>query len=136
MGDEFNASQPIYFQLVQRICKQIVKGDLGAGEKLPSVRGMAIQAGVNPNTIQRVYTELERMDVVETKRGQGTFVTAKPERLRQLRDELMAEHVLAFLTDMHQMGFSPVEIIQALREYLDRQDGNSHKVQQRGRGPE
>lgn len=119
MGSEFNPSQPIYFQLVQRICRQIVRGELAAGDKLPSVRDMALQAGVNPNTMQRVYSELERIAVVETHRGQGTFVTNRAERLNQLRETLMAEHIAAFLRDMREMGFAPGEIIQGLREHLD-----------------
>ncbi|MCL6441945.1 MAG: GntR family transcriptional regulator [Alicyclobacillus sp.] len=119
MAHEFNASQPIYFQIMQRICRQIVRGELEAGEKLPSVRDMAVQAGVNPNTIQRVYMELERISVVETRRGQGTFVTEDANRLRQLRDELMAEYITAFVNDMHEMGFTSEEIIEGLRGHLD-----------------
>lgn len=118
MPDEFNPSQPIYFQLVQRICRQVVRGHLTAGEKLPSVRDMALESGVNPNTIQRVYAELERMGVIEAKRGQGSFVTEDTNRLNALRDELMVEHITAFLGDMSEMGFTPQEIIAGLQEHL------------------
>ena len=75
MSEEFDPSKPIYLQLSERINNQIVRKELSAGEKLPSVREMAIRSGVNPNTVQRTYSELERMGIVETKRGQGTFVT-------------------------------------------------------------
>ena len=74
MGADFHASKPIYMQIADKIIQQMVRHELKSGAKLPSVREMAIQTGVNPNTIQRTYAELERMAIVETKRGQGTFV--------------------------------------------------------------
>ncbi len=116
MAGDFIPTQPIYLQLVQRICKQIVRGDLSAGEKLPSQRDMAIQVGVNPNTVQRVYTELERITVAETRRGQGTFVTRDEDRLLRLREELMGSYVAAFLGDMREMGFTLEEILRSFKE--------------------
>lgn len=115
MAGEFTSSQPIYLQLVQRICRQIVRGELSPGDKLPSMRDMAVQVGVNPNTIQRVYTELEAIAVAETRRGQGTFVTSDENRLRRLREELMVNHVSAFLSDMREMGFTLEEILRGLK---------------------
>ena len=79
--DEFNTSKPIYLQLADRINRQIVSKELKAGEKLHSVRDMAIYYNVNPNTIQRTYSELEREGILETRRGQGTFVTEQEDRL-------------------------------------------------------
>ncbi|PAM96697.1 GntR family transcriptional regulator, partial [Flavobacterium sp. IR1] len=75
MTDTFHASKPIYIQLAERIQRQILRGELAPGDKLPSVREMGIQSSVNPNTVQRTYRELEGMNIVETKRGQGSFVT-------------------------------------------------------------
>lgn len=117
MQENFTSSTPIYLQLVQRLCKQIVRGELSSGEKLPSMREMAIQVGVNPNTVQRVYAELERITVAETRRGQGTFVTSDAERLRKLREELMVSCVTAFLSDMGEMGFGLEEILRSLHEH-------------------
>ncbi len=118
MGAEFTSTQPIYLQLVARICKQIVRGDVSLGDKLPSVRDMAVESGVNPNTIARVYTELERMEVVQTRRGQGTFVTESHDRLNRLRTELKSEQVESFVRDMREMGFSDDEVLAGLAEYL------------------
>lgn len=115
MAGDFTSSQPIYLQLVQRLCRQIVRGELSPREKLPSIRDLAIQVGVNPNTVQRVYTELERITVAETRRGQGTFVTSDESRLRRLREELMINHVTAFLSDMREMGFTLEEVLQGLK---------------------
>ena len=64
MAEEFQTSKPIYYQLAERINRQIVRNELKAGDKLPSVREMAIHSGVNPNTVQRTYRELEGMGIV------------------------------------------------------------------------
>jgi len=105
MTDEFTSTQPIYRQIVERVCRRIVRGELLPGDKLPSVRDMAVESGVNPNTVQRVYVELERMTVVETRRGQGTFVTQDETRLIELRRELRYKHISDFVRDMTEMGF-------------------------------
>src|SRR5690554_6797127 len=103
--DEFNASKPIYLQLVDRINRQIVSKELKAGERLPSVRDMGIKYSVNPNTIQRTYSELEREGILETRRGQGTFVTEQEDRLVQQRDHLKHEQTQLFVQVMQEMGF-------------------------------
>ncbi|AQS60020.1 GntR family transcriptional regulator [Desulforamulus ferrireducens] len=118
MVQSFNNNQPIYLQIVQRICRQILRGELGAGDKLPSVRDLAVQMGVNPNTVQRVYSELERLAVAETRRGLGTFITEQESRLQRLREELMAEQIENFIRDMQEMGFTASEIIDGVRKAL------------------
>ena len=125
MTEDFNPSTPIYLQLVDRINRQIIRNELKAGDKLPSVRDMAIQAGVNPNTIQRTYSELERMEIVETKRGQGTFVTEDTKKLAYLREKLKREHIEAFLRDMKEMGFTLEEMMEGIRMVLE--DGKGGK---------
>lgn len=118
MGQDFNTNQPIYLQIVQRLCRQIVRGELGASDKLPSVRELAVQMGVNPNTAQRVYSEMEKLEVAETRRGLGTFVTEKEGRLQQLRYDLMTEQINGFVNDMKEMGFTAPEIIEGVRKNL------------------
>jgi GntR family transcriptional regulator len=120
VGGKFSGTAPIYYQIVQKICRQIVRGDIKPGEKLPSVRELAVQFGVNPNTAQRVYMEMERLAVVQVRRGQGTFVTENRERLKQLRDQLKQEKIKSFVQDMEEMGFDPAEIAQGLNEYLNK----------------
>src|SRR5690606_40198452 len=97
--DTFDTNTPIYMQIMARINRKIVRGEWRAGDKLPSVREMAIQSSVNPNTIQRAYRELERMNIVETRRGQGTFITEDEETLLQLRRTLKAEHISTFVKE-------------------------------------
>lgn len=118
MNEKFNTTTPIYLQLVERINRQIISGQLRPGDKLPSVREMAVQAGVNPNTVQRTYRELELSGVVETRRGQGTFVTDKEEVLQTLRARMRKERILSFVKDMQEMGYSPEEILEGIRDYL------------------
>jgi GntR family transcriptional regulator len=118
MSKSFNNTQPIYLQMIRRICRQVVRGELKAGEKLPSVREMAVQIGVNPNTVQRVYTELERLMIAETRRGLGSFITEDEFRLKQLREDLKSEQIGSFIKDMQETGFSPEEIVEGVRKKL------------------
>ncbi|MCY8268869.1 GntR family transcriptional regulator, partial [Bacillus haynesii] len=67
MEKEFSASKPIYRQIAEQLFKKMIRGEIKPGEKLPSVRELAVQTQVNPNTIQRTYNEMERMGVVETR---------------------------------------------------------------------
>lgn len=118
MSQTFNNTQPIYLQMVRRICLQVVRGELKAGDKLPSVREMAVQNGVNPNTVQRVYTELERLAIAATRRGLGSYITEDEERLKRLREDLKNEQIDTFIKDMSEMGFSAEEILEGVRQKL------------------
>lgn len=117
MGIEFQSDKPIYQQLVDRISREIIRGDRKPGEKLPSVREYAMEVGVNANTISRVYRELEYETIVETKRGQGTFVTENEERLHSLRQELKKQYTESFIKDMKEMGFTRQEMIEGLKAF-------------------
>jgi GntR family transcriptional regulator len=119
--EEFQASKPIYMQIVDKISHQIVRGEIKPGEKLPSVREMAIQTGVNPNTIQRTYSELERMAIVETRRGQGTFVTEANDIIIDLRDRLQKDMIEAFVNNMRELGFSEEEMMRGLKKYVEKE---------------
>ncbi|MCA1056265.1 GntR family transcriptional regulator [Rossellomorea aquimaris] len=123
MTEEYAASKPIYIQIADRIIREIVRRELNLGEKLPSVREMAIQSGVNPNTIQRTYSELERKGIVETRRGQGTFVTEDEEVLIVLNERMQQEVVGQFVRNMKELGLSKTQMIESLRNYRESQDG-------------
>ncbi|PKG24442.1 GntR family transcriptional regulator [Niallia nealsonii] len=125
MAAEFEASKPIYMQIVHKILLQIVRLERTAGEKLPSVREMAITLGVNPNTIQRTYGELERMQMVETKRGQGTFITENQLVLEKMVKKLQMETMELFVGNMQELGIEEEEMIEKLNSYLKkRKEGN------------
>ncbi|KGA98594.1 GntR family transcriptional regulator [Alkalihalobacillus alcalophilus ATCC 27647 = CGMCC 1.3604] len=119
MSDTFHSSKPIYIQLVERIKKEIVRNDLKPGDKLPSVREMALQSGVNPNTVQRTYRELESEEIAESKRGQGTFVTENQVVLEEMRQKLKNEEIAQFVSSMYEMGYQKEEILTGLEEFLN-----------------
>ncbi|WP_186578957.1 GntR family transcriptional regulator [Aquibacillus kalidii] len=118
MPTEFESSKPIYMQIVDRINFNIVQGKQPLGEKLPSVREMAVQMGVNPNTIQRAYSELERMNIVETRRGQGTFVLDDTKLLIELRRSYQTEIINTFVESMLEIGVSKEDMVKILSQHL------------------
>ncbi|GGL49845.1 GntR family transcriptional regulator [Sporolactobacillus putidus] len=119
MAETFNPSVPIYLQLCERIKNRIIRGEIGVGERLPSVRDLAIDSGVNPNTVQRTYRELEEEGIVEKRRGQGTYVTENQETLGRMRNELKERHISAFVREMNEMGYSEAEMLEGLKHYFD-----------------
>jgi GntR family transcriptional regulator len=113
-----NDATPIYAQLERALRAGIATGRLQPGEQLPTVRQLAVELRVNANTVARVYADLERAGVIETRRGVGSFVTATPaqahpprERERRLR--AFATRVLA---DAERVGFDVDELLGALKE--------------------
>jgi DNA-binding transcriptional regulator YhcF (GntR family) len=126
MADLFQSSQPIYLQLAERIKKQIIRGEILPGDKLPSVRETGIQVNVNPNTVQRTYRELEAMDIVESRRGQGTFVNEDTKILATIRKEMTVKMIDDFIGQMTEMGYSEEEIKQEFANFFT-QKGESDK---------
>ena len=118
MAKEYESSKPIYRQIAEQIFQAIIRGEILPGEKLPSVREMAVLKGVNPNTIQRTYIEMERMGIVETKRGQGTFIVDKEEIRSQLRTNIKKEIVGEFVFRMKELGFTKEEMIECIQSYI------------------
>lgn len=116
MSIDFLPDKPIYQQLIDRILGDIMRGTLEAGEKLPSVREYAVEVGVNANTMQRVYKELEQMEITETRRGQGSFVTEDQKKILALRNEMKEQLVTTFLQNVAAFGFTTDEIIKSLQE--------------------
>jgi GntR family transcriptional regulator len=116
--EPFSNDEPIYRQIIDRLCHAVVRGQLLPGQRLPSVREMAMEFGVNPNTIARVHQELERMGVTETRRGQGSFLTTDAERIAALRRELSRRAIGRLISEMDAMGFSRDEILRSVSEYL------------------
>ena len=109
---------PLYHQLERSIRFAIATGRLNVGDQLPTVRQLAVDLRINANTVAKVYTELERSGVVETRRGVGTFVTARPneaasprDRERRLRE--LTDH---FVSETHRHGFSLDDVIEHLEK--------------------
>ena len=105
-------------QLVERIKLMIVTGELPSGSKLKSVRDLAEEAGVNPNTMQRALAELERDALVYSQRTSGRFVTEDKELLAKMRDEFAEEKVKSFIESLMQLGYKQDEVITLIQHYL------------------
>ena len=111
MSWNFNDERPIYLQLMEQIQLRIVSGVYKVGEKLPSVREMASDASVNPNTMQKALTELERTGLVYTQRTSGRFITEDSNMIKDIRNGLAKEQIEKFLYNMEKIGYSKQETI-------------------------
>ena len=121
----FRGDQPIYSQLIQRIKQGIVSGELPPGGRLPSVRDLAMEAGVNPNTMQRALQELEREGMVYSQRTAGRFVTEDMTLIESAKRAFAEEHIRVFLEGMKKLGYGREEILSLLQEEKEEKDGNS-----------
>ncbi|MCL2052234.1 MAG: GntR family transcriptional regulator [Lachnospiraceae bacterium] len=114
MSWKLDSDRPIYTQIVERLQIQIVAGEFAPGSRLKSVRDMAMEAGVNPNTMQRAFTELERLGLVTTNRSTGRQVTEETEMIQKTRNELAQTQVRDFLSRMGELGFEKKEVVSLL----------------------
>ncbi|MCR2803814.1 GntR family transcriptional regulator [Paenibacillus soyae] len=124
MTIEFDNNAPIYIQIMNYMKKQIVIGKLGPGDKIESVRDLAAELQINPNTIQRTFQELEREGIVETKRGLGRYVTEEESTIMRIKKEMAAELLDRFVGGMKELGFTGADIV-ALVEDAVRDDANA-----------
>ena len=122
---QFSNEMPIYSQLVEQIKIGIVSGMFPPGERLPSVRDLATEAGVNPNTMQRAMTELERDGLVYSQRTAGRFVTEDHAVIEAAKRDLAQRHIHAFLAAMLRLGYGREEII-SLLEQEHQEEGTNH----------
>jgi len=106
MAFKLDASRPIYLQIMEEIKKRAVRGEYGPGDQLPSVRDLAQEMQVNPNTIARVYRELEREEFIFTRRGTGTFITGDGDRIEKERGELGLGAIRRFVRDVGELGLN------------------------------
>lgn len=108
--------RPIYVQLMETITAAIASGTLAAGSRLPSVREMAAQTGVNPNTMQRALAELERDGLLYSQRTAGRFVTDQSDRITQKRKELAMQQIRIFLSSMKEMGYTSEQTLNLIQQ--------------------
>jgi GntR family transcriptional regulator len=103
---DFNASQPIYKQIINDYKKRLIRGEIKTGDKIASQREYAEKARINPNTVQRAYREMENMNIVETVRGQGTFISISSDKLEDIKMEMAIQLIDHFINEMESLGFS------------------------------
>ena len=112
----FDNERPIYIQLVEKVEREIVSGIIKPGERLPSVRELALIVKVNPNTVQKSLVELENKALIYTERTNGKFVTQNQKLIEKMKKELAKEKVNNYLNDMKNIGISFEEAIAYLQE--------------------
>lgn len=116
MAWELSNDRPIYAQIVERIQMQIISGFYKPGDKLPSVRELATEAGVNPNTMQKAFGELERKELIVTLRTSGRVVTEDFSMIEGVKKQFAEEQIKAFLEKMNELGFGTEETIRLLQK--------------------
>jgi len=112
----FRADAPIYTQLCEQLTVAVVSGLFRPGERLPTVRELAVDAGVNPNTVQRALSELERDGLVYSQRTTGRFVTDDAVRIEQERRRLAEERAGDFLAAMEKLGYNRIQTVMLLEK--------------------
>lgn len=123
---EFHNDAPIYAQVMERVERMIVSGTLQPGERLPSVRALALEAGVNPNTVQKALTELERGGLIHSQRTAGHFVTQDPAAIAAGRAQLGEAQTLRYLRGIRELGYTDEEAERLLRRLLQTEGSEDH----------
>ncbi|MCL2574770.1 MAG: GntR family transcriptional regulator [Defluviitaleaceae bacterium] len=122
MKNNFDSKQPIYQQIIDRILTSIAKGDMPSGEKVASVRVMALYYGVNPNTIQKSLAKLEEMGYLYSERTSGRYVTNDAAKIASLRQSIPSSIISEFVDEMLDFGIAKPEIPKYVRDYIEGMD--------------
>lgn len=116
MNFVFDNDRPIYIQLVEQLQIYIISGKIKSGEKLPSVRELALKTKVNPNTMQKALVELEDLKLIYTERTNGKYVTKDQKLLDKFKDKYAKEKTKKYIDEMKELGFIKNEIVEFLKE--------------------
>lgn len=115
----FDNSKPIYSQIEDEIKKMILSGKLAKGEKIKSVRELAQEAGVNPNTMQKALSEVERQGLIVTERTSGRFVTTEVEMIQTLKQDFLNEKVFTLFEELRSLGYQKNDITELIDKYFE-----------------
>ena len=116
---ELDNDRPIYLQLMESIQRDIIAGVYQPGDKLPSVRNLAVEAAVNPNTMQKALSELERNGLVHSYRTSGRFITEDKTMLRKMKEQQASRQIKEFIEKMRQLGYQDPEILSLIKETIN-----------------
>ncbi|NLO21030.1 MAG: GntR family transcriptional regulator [Syntrophomonadaceae bacterium] len=116
---KFDNSWPIYMQIIDEFKKSIIRTELKPGDKIPSQREYAQKVRVNPNTVQRAYREMENLGMVETLRGQGTFVVAGEDKRQEMAMEMANTIMQHFILQMRSLGYQDKAMLAMLTQHLE-----------------
>lgn len=113
--NQYDTGVPIYLQIIRCIKQKIIAGDWAAGDRVPPVRDLALEFGVNPNTMQRSLSELERDGLLYSERTSGRFITRDTSLIDSVRNAMARDVVNEFRCQMAQMGYTDAQILQQLQ---------------------
>lgn len=116
---DFNPTVPIYLQIIEVFKRQIISGERAPGSKVESVRDLAQTMGVNPNTGQRAFAELERDGFLYTERTSGRYITTDISRIQRLKEELARSMIAEFVERMLKSGFTKQDILRLVQTYME-----------------
>ena len=119
MAWNLDSDRPIFIQILERIRIDVISGKYQPGEKLPSVRELAAEAAVNPNTMQRAFAELERTGLVYEKRTSGRFITEDQEMIETVKSEIAKEKIRLFLDSMKELGYEKEQTLTLMRQSME-----------------
>lgn len=122
MNWTFTDDRPIYLQLVEQIELGILSNEFPPGSQVPSVRDLALEAEVNPNTMQKALSKLEEMGLMHTERTSGRFVTKDEVMINKLKSDLAKEHTLQFLDNIKKLGLTKDEIIKMIENTYKKEE--------------
>ena len=115
---EFDERAPIYQQIIDRFCRSLVRGELAPGERILSIRELAMDLQVNTNTVQRAYQEMERKNMIFSKRGTGYFIVNDPSLPERMKQIMVRETTSRFVSEMNALGFTDEQILSELKAQL------------------
>lgn len=116
MAWKFTSEKAVYLQIADRLTKSVLSGEFKPGEQIPSVRQLALEAAVNPNTVQHAFTELENNGLIISRNTVGRFVTENTAIIEECRNEMAKNIAKAFIKNMSQLSISPEQAIKIIKE--------------------
>ena len=114
-----DSDRPIFIQIIEKIQLDIISGIYKPGDKLPSVRELAAEASVNPNTMQKALSELERTGLVYSQRTSGRFITEDTKMIDDIKSEMAREIISQFLENMQKLGFQKDETVSLMKQTIE-----------------
>lgn len=119
MNWEFSNDKPIYVQMIDGIQLKIISGELAPGSKMLSIREMAAEAGVNPNTVQKALAELERSELIVTNRTNGKFITENAALIGEIKTLQATRTVKEFCSKLKILGYTKEEMLKLIKNVID-----------------
>ncbi len=120
--NDFDERYPIYQQIVNRFTRSLVREELKPGERVPSIRDVALALSVNTNTVQRAYQEMERRELIFSQRGTGYFVSQDEKVIERIELEVVHESVVKFLEEMRELGLDDARILTELKKEMETEE--------------